>query len=83
MNYGKFRNFQEFYDDIALGLDIEFFLKGIRYNISWENHKPFICICPDGDAIFFDDAQALVNSYKIEEVPLKELWQEIDILQIG
>ena len=41
------KNFQEFYDAVEMGLDIEFFIDGIRYNISWQNNKPFICVCPD------------------------------------
>ena len=48
MDYAKFENFQEFYDAVEMGLDIEFFIDGIRYNISWQNNKPFICVCPDG-----------------------------------
>ena len=47
MDYAKFENFQEFYDAVEMGLDIEFFIDGIRYNISWQNNKPFICVCPD------------------------------------
>lgn len=34
MDYAKFENFQEFYDAVEMGLDIEFFIDGIRYNIS-------------------------------------------------
>ena len=49
MDYAKFENFQEFYDAVEMGLDIEFFIDGIRYNISWQNNKPFICVCPDGE----------------------------------
>ena len=40
MDYAKFENFQEFYDAVEMGLDIEFFIDGIRYNISWQNNKP-------------------------------------------
>ena len=35
MDYAKFENFQEFYDAVEMGLDIEFFIDGIRYNISY------------------------------------------------
>lgn len=83
MRYGKFKDFQEFYEAVEMGLDVEFFLRKIRYDISWRNNKPFICICPDGSAIFFYNTQDLLNNYKIEGVPIRDLWDEIDIEHIG
>ena len=60
-------------------LDIEFFLYGVRYNISWRDYKPFICTCPDGDAVFFENADDLLDGYKINGKLLRDLWQDIEI----
>lgn len=79
MDYAKFENFQEFYDAVEMGLDIEFFIDGIRYNISWQNNKPFICVCPDGEPNYYSDIQDLLDNHKIDGVPIKDLWQNIDI----
>ena len=79
MDYAKFENFQEFYDAVEMGLDIEFFRDGIRYNISWQNNKPFICVCPDGEPNYYGDTQDLLDNHKIDGVPIKDLWQNIDI----
>ena len=79
MDYAKFENFQEFYDAVEMGLDIEFFIDGIRYNISWQNKKPFICVCPDGEPNYYGDTQDLLDNHKIDGVPIKDLWQNIDI----
>ena len=43
-------NLDELIDEIESGMDIEFYIYGFRYNISWRNDKPFICACPDGKA---------------------------------
>ncbi len=75
----NFTCLKEFIDAIDMGLDIEFFLRGNRYNISWRNYKPFICICPDGEAIFFEDSENLLNGYEVDGKSLKELWDEIEI----
>ena len=79
MDYAKFENFQEFYDAVEMGLDIEFFIDGIRYNISWQNNKPFIFVCPDGEPNYYSDTQDLLDNHKIDGVPIKDLWQNIDI----
>ena len=68
-----------FYDAVEMGLDIEFFIDGIRYNISWQNNKPFICVCPDGEPNYYSDTQDLLDNHKIDGVPIKDLWQNIDI----
>ena len=72
MDYAKFENFQEFYDAVEMGLDIEFFIDGIRYNISWQNNKPFICVCPDGEPNYYSDTQDLLDNHKIDGVPIKD-----------
>ena len=41
LNLKIFKNFMML---SKMGLDIEFFIDGIRYNISWQNNKPFICV---------------------------------------
>lgn len=79
MNDNKFCGIDDLFKAVDMGLDIEFFIRKIRYNISWHSGKPFICVCPDGEAIFFDDTQDLLDNYKIEGIPIKDLWNEIDI----
>jgi hypothetical protein len=74
----KLKSYEELFNAVEMGLDIEFFIGETRYNISWRK-KPFICICPYGDAIFFNDAADLLENYKINGKSLKELWQSIDI----
>lgn len=74
----KLNDLAQLVDAINMGLDIEFFIRGTRYNISWAN-KLFICTCPDGDAVFFNDTADLLNNYKIDNVPLKALWMDMDI----
>lgn len=78
----KLNNFDEFKFSMDVRMDIEFYLRGIRYNISWRDYKPFICVCPDGDAVFFEDADDLLLNYTVDGVPLKELWREMDIISM-
>lgn len=75
----KLKSLKDLADAIEMALDIEFFLYGTRYNISWQNHKPFICTCPDGDAVFFENADDLLDGYKIKDKPLRDLWQDIEV----
>lgn len=62
-----------------INMDIEFFLYGKRYNISWRE-KPFICVCPDGDAMFFDSPEAMFSQYKVNGRALKETWRDFKII---
>lgn len=79
MSDSRFLNLEELRKAIDMGLDIEFYLRNNRYNISWED-KPFIGVCPDGDAVFFEDADDLLLNYKVDGVSLNELWHEIVII---
>ena len=64
---------------IEMGLDIVFYIDDIKYNISWKNRKPFICVCPDGNAKFYKDADELLNEHMIGDKKLKDLWNQIII----
>ena len=77
-DFDKFSTFDEFVDAVNMGLDIEFFIENVRYNISW-NYKPFICVCPDGDAVFYENADDLLNNHKINGKSLKDLWRNIEV----
>lgn len=79
MSLYKLKNLDELIESIEMGMDIEMFVYGTRYNISWRNYKPFICVCPDGDAVFFESTEELMSNYKIKEKPLKEIWQDFEI----
>lgn len=76
----KLKSLQELMDEINMGMDIEFLLYGIRYNISWRDEKPFICVCPDGEAAVFDDPVTMFSQFKAGGKPLKEIWQDFEII---
>ena len=75
----RFNNLTEFKNAIEMGLDIVFYIGDMKYNISWKNQKPFICLCPDGDAAFYEDADALLNEHTIDGKKIKDLWNQIRI----
>lgn len=81
-DYAKFEGLSELTEAIEIGLDIEFTFYGKRYNISWRNDKPFICECPDGATVFYSDAQAMLDEYKINNIPLKKLWKDMKVLSM-
>lgn len=70
----------ELMQEIEIGMDIEFCVYGIRYNISWRDGKPFICTCPNGEAVFYDSPVEMFDKHKIKEKPLKDIWQDFEIL---
>lgn len=78
MDLGKFNSLKELIDAIDMGLDIEFYLYGVHYNIS-SRGEPFICICPDGNAVFYKNGTELVNNHKIDNKLLKDIWQDIGL----
>lgn len=81
-DFGKLENLDELKNAILMGLDIEFMLYAARYNISWRNGKPFICRCPDGDAVYYGGAQELLNEFEVDGRKLKELWANMEILSM-
>lgn len=70
----KLEHLQELEEAMHLHLDIVFYLDGTMYNISWRNHRPFICTCPDGDAEFYENVEALMRG-----TALDKRWREMDI----
>ena len=78
--FDRLESLDELHDAIEMGLDIEFILYGERYNISWREDKPFICTCPDGDAVFFEDTEDLLNRYEADGKVLKDIWEDMEIL---
>ena len=52
-DFYELKSLSELIEEIEIGMDIECYIYGFRYNISWRNDKPFICSCPDGKAVFF------------------------------
>ena len=79
MDDSKFSSLQELIDSINLGLDIEFYLYGVRYNISPRGNKKFIAVCPDGDAYLYDTGENMANKHNINGKLLKDIWQDIEI----
>lgn len=79
MDLGKFNNLSELIDSINLGLDIEFYLFGIRYNISPGDDEYFICECLNGNAVYYKNGLDMVNNYKINGKLLKDLWSDIGL----
>ena len=64
-DYYRLKSLDEMLESIDIGMDVEFYLYNVRYNISWRNNKPFICMCPEGDAIFYDSSEQMFNEYKV------------------
>lgn len=81
-DYAKFESLSELSEAIEMALDIEFVLFKKRYNISWRNNKPFVSECPEGETKFYADAREMLGKHKIDGIPLKELWNEIEILSM-
>lgn len=78
----RLKSLDELIQAIDIGMDIEFYAYGIRYNISWRDDKPFICICPDGDAFFYNTPAEMFKKYRINGKPLKDMWQDLEILSM-
>ena len=64
-DYYRLKSLDEMLESIDIRMDVEFYLYNVRYNISWRNNKPFICMCPEGDAIFYDSSEQMFNEYKV------------------
>ena len=41
--------------------------------------NPFICVCLTERTNYYSDTQDLLDNHKIDGVPIKDLWQNIDI----
>ena len=74
----RFTSLNELIEAIDMGLDIEFYLYGTRYNISTDG-TPFIAVCPDGDGDYYQDGSDLVMNHMIDGSPLSDLWRDIEI----
>lgn len=79
-DFDRLESLHELQEAIDMGLDIEFVLYEKRYNISWREDKPFICICPDGEAEFYKNAEELLNQYEVDGKALKDTWKDMEIL---
>lgn len=79
MDLEKFNDLNELIYSINLGLDIEFYLYGTRYNISPGDDEYFICECPNGDAVYYKNGLDMVNNYKINDKLLKDIWKDIGL----
>ena len=66
-DYYRLKSLDEMLESIDIGMDVEFYLYNVRYNISWRNNKPFICMCPEGDAIFYLLNRCLMNIKLMEK----------------
>lgn len=78
--YYRWKSLDEMLESIDIGMDIEFYLYNVRYNLSWRNNKPFIWMCPEGDAIFYDSSEQMFNEYKVNGKALKELWKDFKMI---
>ncbi len=78
-NFDRLENLAELIDAVEMGLDIEFVLRGKRYNISTDG-VPFIAVCPDGDGVYYANVGEMVEKHLIDGQSLRELWPEMEIL---
>ena len=81
-DYYRLKSLDEMLESIDIGMDVEFYLYNVRYNISWRNNKPFICMCPEGDAIFYDSSEQMFNEYKVNGKAVKELGKDFKIISM-
>ena len=75
---GRFYSLADLREGIEMGLDIEFFLFHVRYNISWQDFHPYIAVCPDGPVYDYDDTDAILE-HRIDGIPLRDLWRQIEL----
>ena len=78
-DFARLESLQELIWAIDTGLDIEFYLYGTRYNIS-TNGTPFIAICPDGDGIYYQNAQDMIEHHAVNGKSLKDVWQDFEVI---
>lgn len=78
-DFARLESLQELIWAIDIGLDIEFYLYGTRYNIS-TNGTPFIAICPDGDGIHYQNAQDMIEHHIVNGKSLKDVWQDFEVI---
>lgn len=78
-DFDRLESLEELIWAIDIGLDLEFNLYGQRYNIS-TNGTPFIALCPDGGGIYYKDAADMLEHYTVNGFPLKDIWQDFEIL---
>ncbi|MBM6841307.1 hypothetical protein H6A03_07105 [[Clostridium] spiroforme] len=81
-DFYELKSLSELIEEIETGMDIECYIYGFRYNISWRNDKPFICSCPDGKAVFFDTVSEMMEEFEINGLPLKDVWHDIKIIHM-
>lgn len=79
VNFDRLESLEELINAIEMRLDIEFVLRGVRYNISTDG-TPFIAVCPTGNGAYYANARELVEKHLVGSKPLKELWSEMEIL---
>lgn len=78
-DFDRLESLEELIWAIDIGLDIEFLLHGDRYNISTDG-TPFIALCPDGNGVHYKDGHDMAEHHLIEGKPLKDIWQDFEIL---
>lgn len=78
-DYGRLESLDELIQAIDMGLDLEFNLYGVRYNISTDG-TPFIAECPEGDGDYYRDAEDMIEHHLIGGKPLRDIWQDFEIL---
>ncbi|WIF95031.1 hypothetical protein [Caminicella sporogenes] len=81
MDYGKFSSLQELKDSIEMGLDIECYIYGQRYYIGWGDNGRVIAKCPDGDGVYFNSLDEMLN-FKIQDKKMKDIWKDIQIISM-
>ena len=78
-DFARLESLQELKWAIDTGLDIEFYLYGTRFNISTYG-TPFIAICPDGDGIYYQNAQDMIEHHTVNGKSLKDIWQDFEVI---
>lgn len=77
----QYGSIEEFRQDVEMKFDIEFRFKGIEYTVlSWTDGGPTIGRQNSDEDFQFPDFDAMVDGYKINGVPLRQLVDQIEIL---
>ena len=75
----KLKSLDELIESLDFGMEVNFFLNGKWYLIESAGERKLIALCPDGDPEYFDSWDDLFAGYKVDGMPLRELWKDFEV----
>ena len=74
-------NLNEFQNKVEKGLDIIIDIRGNEYFIgAWYDTKRVISKTPNGPSSYYSNAREMLSDHRIDDTPLSELIDEIEII---